>query len=1295
MSKGIGFLSLLLFALSSHAAVDNQLIQSLEASRITLAGDIGAVAMYSVQADDDDDLEIFATASSTPHDDISNIFKTYNDHWLLLDRNAEDTDYKIIARGELQETSKEYSSAYQVNFQKILLGDKRGALTTIEFVDNKNVSQHTITSKSRLLSSLPRDLAENSEVDRTFNSIVSLTGTDQNEYIVLCAGYAHIYDEAEEVIHASSQYSHMGTCLTGNVDYQKIDSQFDEELLSSYGYVYTFDGSNFQEKTEFYNLFSFGYNSRIANIDDDPAQEVLDQPGSNWTGVEYRSIMNGGDWIELSATQNAFKAFYTVDLNNDGIDEILFDYIDTEEPHESKIVQVSWDTDLHSHIIQNEVISPHLSLASIKYLPTTLTGNSPSNYYLFASSKTVVVALDPLPDGTEINPLDHLLVQLNSDLTVSWSGLTKTAARSFETIARTQAGNTLSDFSLIQLEQTNLDGDQDYHFTFKKFDISSFDMVEVTEPDYSDDQIMSIQVFSAFDFDEDGIDELHIGGQATYADPSGIVLSSNLDGSDHNRLDALFTDIVSNLYVGDINHSLTPDIFALGNRNDGERGLSYMYYFDDTSSSYDNYEPPYFVREVNKAIPLNIKGDDEFEILGITGVEIGSEFRNLYSYNPNAVEGESEFYQQSYQDLTNFSPIRLNNREYDFTLASSESGMLYLIEPKDMDILTSVQACDDAFSIINNIRIGNNVDVALAVCGQSLKAWVIEYDETILHYGYELVELGAYDLGNVTTDEGQLMPLITDEGTFLIGLFKNQYIRLAVNTSSVGDEDNDGYLNYQDYFPAERTQWADADLDGIGDNQGLVNGIPAVDPDPSLNDRDNDGIADNLDPNNDIDHGYPIFTEAPLDTIKVEYTAELTNVSLLAPKATDIYDEFNGNGTPPVSAKIAGNTLANKLDDDQLELAGEFVAELISGRHNITWSAQDLNDNITTTTQEVWVYPSVSFESAEQRIGETQTAGVKVILSGASPEYPVNVTINVTSGDIANNDVDLDISQTLTVSFEEGETESILELSFTDDQVTENDEILELTIVDNFDSSPGNESLTVNDSQNVHTLTVADLNDAPTISHTIEQNGQALTNPNNIDGTITITSNVIDTNASDSHSYSWNLAAIGLGSNILLPVASIDPAEITPGQYTLTLTVTDNGLPTITTVETIQLILDYGDSDNDGTLDNLDAFPNDPYETMDSDGDGIGDNADEIDGDNGGDNNSDSDGDGVNDETDAFPNDSSETIDTDGDGIGDNADDYPRDASKTSFEDERDVDSSGSMYFYLLLLFPLLYRRRR
>jgi parallel beta-helix repeat protein len=85
---------------------------------------------------------------------------------------------------------------------------------------------------------------------------------------------------------------------------------------------------------------------------------------------------------------------------------------------------------------------------------------------------------------------------------------------------------------------------------------------------------------------------------------------------------------------------------------------------------------------------------------------------------------------------------------------------------------------------------------------------------------------------------------------------------------------------------------------------------------------------------------------------------------------------------------------------------------------------------------------------------------------------------------------------------------------------------------------------------------------------------------------------------------------------------------------------------------------EWADSDGDGVGDNGDAFPNDPSEWADSDGDGVGDNGDAFPNDPT--EWADSDGDGVGDNGDAFPNDSTEWTDSDGDGVGDNEDTAPR-----------------------------------
>ena len=85
------------------------------------------------------------------------------------------------------------------------------------------------------------------------------------------------------------------------------------------------------------------------------------------------------------------------------------------------------------------------------------------------------------------------------------------------------------------------------------------------------------------------------------------------------------------------------------------------------------------------------------------------------------------------------------------------------------------------------------------------------------------------------------------------------------------------------------------------------------------------------------------------------------------------------------------------------------------------------------------------------------------------------------------------------------------------------------------------------------------------------------------------------------------------------------------------------------------------DSDNDGVADGDDAFPLDPAEWADGDGDGIGDNGD-----------ADDDGDGVVDESDAFPLDPAEWEDADNDGVGDNRDAFPNDPA-----DWLDTDGDG------------------
>ena len=135
------------------------------------------------------------------------------------------------------------------------------------------------------------------------------------------------------------------------------------------------------------------------------------------------------------------------------------------------------------------------------------------------------------------------------------------------------------------------------------------------------------------------------------------------------------------------------------------------------------------------------------------------------------------------------------------------------------------------------------------------------------------------------------------------------------------------------------------------------------------------------------------------------------------------------------------------------------------------------------------------------------------------------------------------------------------------------------------------------------------------------------------------------------------------------------------------------------------------DSDGDGWSDEADAFVADNTQWSDTDGDGYGDEL----GGNLPDSCPlifgtstiqrygcvDSDNDGLDDALDAFPEDPSETMDSDNDGVGDNSDAYPQDAKRTVLETESDSDNMfnfaviGVVILVLLAVLVLVATRRK
>ncbi|MEC8926742.1 MAG: hypothetical protein VYB17_00605 [Candidatus Thermoplasmatota archaeon] len=100
------------------------------------------------------------------------------------------------------------------------------------------------------------------------------------------------------------------------------------------------------------------------------------------------------------------------------------------------------------------------------------------------------------------------------------------------------------------------------------------------------------------------------------------------------------------------------------------------------------------------------------------------------------------------------------------------------------------------------------------------------------------------------------------------------------------------------------------------------------------------------------------------------------------------------------------------------------------------------------------------------------------------------------------------------------------------------------------------------------------------------------------------------------------------------------------------------------------------DRDDDGVVDGVDVFPDDPTESTDSDSDGVGDNADVFPLD--ATESADSDGDNIGDNADVFPNNSAQQTDSDGDGYGDY--EYGQDGDKFPNDSTQWADTDGDGY---------------
>ncbi|MGD9163150.1 MAG: cadherin domain-containing protein [Chromatiales bacterium] len=387
---------------------------------------------------------------------------------------------------------------------------------------------------------------------------------------------------------------------------------------------------------------------------------------------------------------------------------------------------------------------------------------------------------------------------------------------------------------------------------------------------------------------------------------------------------------------------------------------------------------------------------------------------------------------------------------------------------------------------------------------------------------------------------------------------------------------SDGTASASLSFDLSVTENLDIDGDGMPNDWELANGLDPNDPNDADSDLDGDGLS-NLDEylastNPNLDDNPPLVT--PPADITVNAVGLFTPVNVGTANA---YDTLDGVLTPTSDA-------------------ADYYRP---GSHAITWSATDAAGNTGTAMQTVNVIPLVSF-SKDQTTSEGATVSFKVILNGPAVNYPVSVPY-VVAGSAALDGSDHALSDGI-ASIASG-LETKVSFTTVDDGPGEGTEQVVIAM-----DRPSN---AVEGSQAVHTILLLEGNVPPRVELSADQ-GWGPTHTLVVgEGPVIVSSMVTDPNTGDVHSYDWSATDAALVDNdTAVDTYTFDPALLTPGLYTLRLSVddassSDSSTLSLNLISAAPILSDtqdsdgdtiddasegIGDSDNDGVANYLDAL---------------------------------------------------------------------------------------------------------
>ena len=314
--------------------------------------------------------------------------------------------------------------------------------------------------------------------------------------------------------------------------------------------------------------------------------------------------------------------------------------------------------------------------------------------------------------------------------------------------------------------------------------------------------------------------------------------------------------------------------------------------------------------------------------------------------------------------------------------------------------------------------------------------------------------------------------------------------------------------------------------------------------------------------------------DAPVITVPADITAN----------ATGLFTKFKLGVATAVDK--AGNKLAVSLVNTQQLFA--------PGEHLAYWQATDSQGLRSIKSQKVTVNPLISI-SRNQDVAEGSEVQLSVFLNGPSPQYPVSIPYTV-SGSSDANDHDLvdgvfEITSGLSSSFS---------VNVFDDGITEADEELVISLDPSLNLSGQHETRVL----------ITEANIAPQASILVTQSNELRSQVSKVDGKVYLKTLTRDANLQDNISEVWSTGSLVLESDE--QGSYFDPSVLDEGNYLISVVVTDDGIPELSTTVQLTLLVKsalpiLSGDDSDGDL-----IPDDQEGFADTDDDGIADYLDAI-----------------------------------------------------------------------------------